>query len=151
MAYLIKQLPPLRQARELFEHFATVLHPIFNVLHLPSSRALLEEMYQKLLNGQEHQGIANLLMLFSIFAGAALAWTPQMLKHLDCTQEAAKAAFTAYTDIGVSTLDNAHPSMPPSTVSLAAIATLAQVITNTDGYAFKVHMLRSRCLLMART
>ncbi|KAI9742548.1 MAG: hypothetical protein M1818_003688 [Claussenomyces sp. TS43310] len=102
-----------------------------------------------MLEGAE-SNIANLLLLFSIFAGAALAWTPQLLEKLNSTQAEAKAAFSAYTRLAMSMLDNAHRPLAPSTVALAAVSNLAHVITNSDGFPVIVHVLRLRCLLMAR-
>ncbi|KIX01087.1 uncharacterized protein Z518_10153 [Rhinocladiella mackenziei CBS 650.93] len=150
VAHLVAQLPPLGQARELFDHFSLALHPTFVVLHLPSTRVLMEETYHSIVQGDDEPCIAKLLMLFTIFAGAALTWTSQILERLRSTPEEAKAAFTAYTRLAISILDNVHRPIAPSTIALAAITTLAHVVANADGFPVKVHWLRSRCLSMAR-
>lgn len=109
----------------------------------------MEQTYQGMLEGEELD-ITSLLLLFTIFAGAALVWTPKFLEKLNSTQAEAKAAFTIYTRLAMSILDNEHRPVAPSTNALAAICNLAHVITNSDGYPVKVHVLRIRCLLMAR-
>lgn len=139
----------MRQARELFAHFTKSLQPTLGVLHIPSTRDLMEQTYRDIFEGKE-PNLTSLLLLFSILAGAALVWTPQLLETLSATQAEAEAACTAYTTLATSILDNAHRPIAPSTNALAAISTLAHVITNSDGYPVKVHVLRIRCMLMAR-
>ena len=108
------------------------------------------ETYESIAKGKDQPGLASLLMLFSIFAGAALNWTPQMLKKLNATRQAAKGAFTTYVRLAESILDNAQQPVPPSTIALAAISTLAHVSINAEGYSLKGQLLWSRCHFMAR-
>jgi hypothetical protein len=149
MLDISRNLPPLRQARQLFSHFATTLQPTFGVLHIPSTNILMERTYEGLLEG-EAPSAENLMLLFSIFAGAALVWTPQLLVKLQSTREEAKAAFKAYARLALDILDHPSRLIQASTTSLVAIATMAHLLMNTDGYPFKVHLLRHRCLLMSR-
>jgi len=144
-----QNLPPLRQARVLFSHFATTLQPTFGVLHIPSTKALMERNYEGLLEGEEPSA-ANLMLLFSIFAGAALVWTPQLLDRLQSTREEAKAAFMAYARLALDILEHPRRLIQTSTTSLVAISTMAHLLMNTDGFPLKVHLLRHRCLLMSR-
>ncbi|KAJ5579515.1 uncharacterized protein N7459_005500 [Penicillium hispanicum] len=146
---LTRKLPPLRQARELVNHFASTLQPTVGVLHVPSTRDLVEKIYQSLLEGEDPSW-ADLMLLFSIFAGAALAWTPGLLEILNATREEAMAAFKAYTHYAYAILD--HPTYPlqPSTTALVAMSIMAHLVMNTDGIPMKVPMLRQRCLLMSR-
>jgi hypothetical protein len=144
-----QNLPPLRQARVLFSHFATTLQPTFGVLHIPSTKALMETAYEGLLEGEEPSA-ANLMLLFSIFAGAALVWTPQLLERLQSTREEAKAAFMAYARLALDILEHPRRLIQTSTTSLVAISTMAHLLMNTDGFPLKVHLLRHRCLLMSR-
>ncbi|KAJ5468226.1 hypothetical protein N7475_005978 [Penicillium sp. IBT 31633x] len=146
----IKQLPPIGQARELFDHFVKRLHPTFGILHIPSTRSLMEESYQGMLNG-EQPSPTNLMLLFSIFSGAALVWSPQLLQTLNATQAEARAAFDKYSQLALSILE--HPLQPvqPSTAAIIAIDTLAHLLTNREGLSIKISLLKTRCLLMART
>ncbi|KAI9933619.1 hypothetical protein AWENTII_002312 [Aspergillus wentii] len=110
----------------------------------------MEEAYQRMMLGGQPTS-TRLLLLFTIFAGAALAWTPELLEKLRSTKDEAKAAFTAYTSLAMSILDDDSQPVTASTVALAAISNLAYLITNSDGFAVKASVLRIRCLLMART
>ncbi|KAJ5174464.1 uncharacterized protein N7482_000341 [Penicillium canariense] len=146
---ITRKFPPLRQARELFDHFARTLQPTFGVLHIPSARSLMEATYECLLEGEEPSA-ADLMLLFSIFAGAALVWTPQLLEKLNSTREEAKAAFIAYTRVALAILDHPHRAVQASTTFLVATGTMAHLLMNTDGFPLKVHLLRHRCLLISR-
>ncbi|KAF3387365.1 hypothetical protein F1880_000921 [Penicillium rolfsii] len=149
MLELTRNLPPLRQARHLFNHFATTLQPTFGVLHIPSTESLMERTYESLLE-EETPSAENLMLLYSIFAGAALVWTPQLLVQLQSTPEETKAAFKAYARLALDILDHPSRLIQASTTSLVAIGTMAHLLMNTDGFPVKVHLLRHRCLLMSR-
>lgn len=146
---ITRNLPPLRQARELFNHCATTLQPTFGVLHIPSTKRLMETTYEGLLEGEEPSP-AIIMLLFSIFAGAALVWTPRLLERLQSTREEAKAAFMRYTRLALDVLEHPRRLIQPSTTALVAISTMAHLLMNTDGFPLKVHLLRHRCLLMSR-
>lgn len=124
------------------------VHPTLGILHIPYTSDLLEQTYRSMSSGKDHE-IANLILLFSIFGGAALAWTSKILMELRTTREQANAASTAYTRLAMYLLDS-HHHLPASTVALAAIASLAYVITSTEGINAKNYLIRTRCLLMAR-
>jgi hypothetical protein len=150
LAYVTSQLPPLGQARELLNQFVLILQPSIGIHHIPSTRALIEQTYQSILEGQEPNP-TSLLSLFSIFAGAALSWTPEFLERIKSTVAEAKAALEAYTRLALSILDDAQQLVPPSTVAMEAISTLAHLVSSSNGLPVKVHVLRIRCMLMART
>jgi hypothetical protein len=149
MEYISRRLPPRTQARELFSHFLRTMQPTFGVLHIPSTQALMEQIYESMLEGEEPSS-TNLVLLLSIFAGAALVWTPQLLEKLSATSAEAKAAFASYGRLAISILDNIVQPVAPSTVALEAIITLTHVLSNADGFPDKVQMLRTRALFMAR-
>ncbi|KAJ5103368.1 hypothetical protein N7532_003897 [Penicillium argentinense] len=145
----LRCLPPLRQARELFNHFANTLQPTFGVLHIPTARNLMEKTYKCMLEGEEPH-VADLMLMFAIFAGAALVWTPRVLEDLNTTKAGAKAAFMAYVRTALAILEHPDQLIQPSTTALVAIGTLGHLLMNTDGFPIKVHLLRHRCLLMSR-
>ncbi|KAJ5137357.1 hypothetical protein N7526_003590 [Penicillium atrosanguineum] len=146
---MTRKLPPLRQAKHLFDNFAKVLQPTFGVLHIPSTRILMDRTYQCFLEGEEPPA-ADLMLLFAVFAGAALVWTPQLLEKLNATQWEAKSAFMAYARLALAILDHPRQILKPSTTALVAIGTMAHLLMNTDGFPLKVHVLRHRCLLMSK-
>ena len=145
----------LSDPKPVYEYFRsareTLIFRLYKmVLHLPSTYAMMEDTYQNIVEGSQELSMAKLLMLFTVFAGAAITWTPQLLKKLHSTQEEAKAAFMSYTRLAMSILDNVYRPLTPSTTALAAIATLAYVLLNADSFSTNVYWLRSRCILMAR-
>ncbi|KAL5357893.1 hypothetical protein BJX96DRAFT_163378 [Aspergillus floccosus] len=150
IASFTRSLPPLPQARALFDHFVCCLQPSFGVLHVPSTRALLEQIYQSILDSEELNP-AGLALLFSIFAGAALAWTPQLLDTLHSNNEEAKASLNAYVHTVLLIVDTKLQNSSPSTLALQAITTLSHVLSHMDGFSDKLNMLRIRTLLMARS
>jgi hypothetical protein len=124
------------------------LGPVLGILHVPYTKGLLAQTYQSILEGMVPD-IAKLLLLLSIFAGSVFAWTPQLLVTMNATPAEAKAASTAYTRLAIMIMDHPQPMEPPTT-ALAAMGILAHVITNFDGFPLKIHMIRYRCLLMAK-
>jgi hypothetical protein len=95
--------------------------------------------------------INELLMLFSIFAGAALAWTDELLHKLEATKENAASAFDCYFHSALSIVEDAHTPLPPLVEVVSAISTLAHVAINSDDVVpIKALNLRSRCYLMCR-
>ncbi|KAJ6437418.1 endonuclease/exonuclease/phosphatase [Purpureocillium lavendulum] len=144
------KLPPLAQARELFHHFAQKCQPNWGVLHIPSARALLERTYDSL-EGSEPVDVADLLLLFSVFAAAAFSWTSSLLSRLSSTPAEARAAFAAYNRLALSILENDVSPVKPSTTALAALSNLAHLGTNSRGLSDNVLCLRLKCLVMARS
>ncbi|KAJ4328999.1 hypothetical protein N0V84_000571 [Fusarium piperis] len=152
ISQLVAQLPPVDQARKLFDHFTSTLQPSLCILHIPSAREILERTYCTILGGQGENKIEDLLLLFSIFAGAALSWTTQLLQDLNATKDNAKYAFETYTHLATTILDDTSQPVPPSTTALAATATLAHIVINSDEpFPAKALALRLRCYLMARS
>ncbi|KAI8653003.1 hypothetical protein NCS55_01283500 [Fusarium keratoplasticum] len=152
IAQLVAQLPPVNQARKLFDHFASTLQPSLCILHIPSARDILEKTYRIILRGQGEHKIEDLLLLFSIFAGATLSWTKQLLQELNATKHNAKYAFETYTHLATTILDDTNQPVTPSTTALAATATLAHIVINSDEpFPAKALALRLRCHLMAKS
>ncbi|PWY92021.1 hypothetical protein BO70DRAFT_401729 [Aspergillus heteromorphus CBS 117.55] len=143
-------LPPWPQARQLFNQFAMVIQPNFGVLHIPTVKALVDKSYQTMLEGGDPSSDVVMLLL-SIFAGAALVATPELLQTLNATQVEVNSAFRTYTRLAMAILDNNLHPVSPSTVALEAISTLAHVLSHADGYSDRVQSLRVRAMLMART
>ncbi|RYP12406.1 hypothetical protein DL767_011317 [Monosporascus sp. MG133] len=146
LTVMSKHLPTRAQGVELLEHFIHCVQPTFAVLHVPSTRALVEQTYQALLRRPEEPESVNLLLLFSIFASAALTWTSQLLEKVGATPAVAQDAFTTYSGLAISLSE----SISPSTVALEAICILVHVLTNAEGFGEQVHQLRNRAFLMAR-
>lgn len=150
IARVATKLPPINEARHLFDHFATVVQPNWGVIHVPSSRELLERTYEALSKDEEPQ-IANILFLFSIFAGAAFSWTPVLLRKIDSTRDKALIAAQAYSRTAQAISENAYQPVPPSTMALVAISCLAHISTHFRGLSDTEIVLRMKTLVMCRS
>nr|RBQ83995.1 hypothetical protein FVER53263_12827 [Fusarium verticillioides] len=146
--HLMSNIPPAHQARLLCEHFITTIQPTFGVLHVPSTRSLV---YSCVGSEKEALKIDELLMLFSIFAGATLAWTDELLHNLEATKANAVSAFDCYFHSALSIVEDTDTPLPPSITAASAICTLAHVAINSDDVLpIKALDLRSRCYNMCR-
>ncbi|RAL16668.1 Zn(II)2Cys6 transcription factor [Aspergillus homomorphus CBS 101889] len=143
-------LPPVEQARQLFDQFVQAVQPTFGVLHIPSVRVLMEENYRNLSQGKDPNFVVVILLL-SIFAGGALVATPELLGNLRATAVGAKTAFATYTRLSMTMLDYPQRPIAPSTVALLAITTLCHILTHSDGFSDKIQALRMRAIFMARS
>ncbi|CAH0025615.1 unnamed protein product, partial [Clonostachys rhizophaga] len=150
IARYVSQLPPVEQARELLDQFASVLHPSISILHIPSVYLVVENTYRTLVDGQEPTS-TSLLLLFTVLAGAAQFWTPRLLERLDATRENAEVASETYINIALSIVENGHRRIEPSATALASILTLAHIVLDwDDSSVVRAVVLRSHCLSMAR-
>lgn len=143
-------LPARSQAQDLFSLFVRCMQPTHGVIPVPYAKAVMEQIYQNRESG-ESPSLPELALLFSIFAGAALSGSPESLSSLCASQEEMRTLFVGYSDLALSILDdNAYPTTP-YIMTLLAISTLTHVLSHTDGYSDKVHMLRVRQLLLAES
>jgi hypothetical protein len=145
----VARLPPKEQGTILLEHFVDTLHANFEVLHVPSIRNMLQKIYWNL-GRKQLPSMVDLLLLSSIFAGSMLATTSEILERLDSTKEDSTRDFSTYCRLAMSVLDNLDHPLPLSTTALTGAATLAFVLSNSEGPSTRLIGLRSRCLAMAR-
>ncbi|KAJ5340479.1 hypothetical protein N7541_009603 [Penicillium brevicompactum] len=149
MAKAAGKLPPIGQARELFNHFTNALQPSLGLLHIPSTRLLMEQTYQEMLDGRQPSP-TTLMLLFSVFSGAALVWSTSLLKRLSATQTEARSALHAYSQTALFILE--HPTQPiqSSTNAIVAICALAHSLANDAGLSVTMRILQARGFSMAR-
>ncbi|KAL4790511.1 hypothetical protein BDV19DRAFT_393992 [Aspergillus venezuelensis] len=142
-------LPPLHEARELFDHFTMTMHPTMGILHIPSTKVLMEETYQNLSAGitTDQSAVA---LLFTIFAGSALSATPELQQRLSARTAHAAAASKKYLQLARSAVESLRTT-PASTTGLSAMIVLANLITNETGHGLDGHLIRSQCYWMARS
>lgn len=144
---VLAHLPPRHQALELCSHFARTAQQIICIFHMPSTQTLIEKAYDTMTYG-DIPALGDVLTLFVVFAGAAHASTPDMLQQLGVTEDGARASFATYTRLAMQIV--AHPPLTPTTICLAAMATLLHLLISVDGISMSVHLLRSRLIVMLR-
>lgn len=93
----------------------------------------------------------ELLLFFSIFAGASVAWTDELLVKLEATKEEVTSDFDKYFHLAMAMADDSRKSLPQTVAAVAALANLSHVATNSDDvFPIKALILRSRCYYMCR-
>lgn len=109
----------------------------------------MEHTYQEMLDGK-HPTPTTLMLLFSVFSGAALVWSTPLLKKLSATQAEARSALHAYSQTALFILE--HPTQPiqPSTNAIVAICALGHSIANDTGLSVSMRILQARAFSMAR-
>ncbi|KAK8187514.1 uncharacterized protein BKA78DRAFT_191448 [Phyllosticta capitalensis] len=146
---LCDQLPARKHALELFDHFAMIVDCKYRVLHVPSTRILVEETYQGLVEGQEPDSI-TLLLLFSIFASSAYFWTKNLSDRLQVGPATARNAFNVFSKLAISLVEQDGRPVKPSLMALQSISILTHLFSNSDGFSTTFHLLRCSGLLMAQ-
>jgi hypothetical protein len=110
----------------------------------------MEQTYRSIENGGASD-LANLLLLYSIFAGAALAWTPALIERLNLTRAGIEGAFRDYSGVAISVVENTLKSLSPSIVALEGLVNLTNVVVHADGFSVKANLLRLHCQNMTRS
>ena len=109
----------------------------------------MKRVYQQLRDNQTPH-IEEILMVYTIFASASLAWTEDLLTKLDATETEAKTANEFYANLANSILDNTHVPVSNSATTFVAINYIAYVIMHMQGLRHQVIFLRARCRTMAQ-
>lgn len=149
IAQVASKLPPLMQARLLFNHNVQRAHFNYGVMHIPSARDLLENAYRIMQKGDEPD-IAHLLLLFTIFCGSALTWTPQLLKSLNATEPEAKTAGSEYLQLAYNIMENDSKPVEPSTIALVGLSNLGSILVDIRGPSMNAVTMRLKAVAMAR-
>lgn len=83
---------------------------MLGILHIPSTRTLIGQVYNHLDNGIDEITSAELLLLFSIFAGASVVYSPHHLGKMPAPHEGVQGDFAAYCRIAMALLGTAKPN-----------------------------------------
>ncbi|KAH7184763.1 uncharacterized protein B0J16DRAFT_122190 [Fusarium flagelliforme] len=149
--YLVSQLPAPAKANILLDHFAVTLHSTLCVLHIASTRRHLNNMYSLMANNRGTPQTDELLLFFSIFAGACIAWTDELLVKLEVTNAEVISDFDKYFHLAMAMADDSRKPMPQTVTAVTALANLSHVAINSDDvFLMKALALRSRCYYMCR-
>ncbi|RFN45224.1 hypothetical protein FIE12Z_10505 [Fusarium flagelliforme] len=149
--YLVSQLPAPAKANILLDHFAVTLHSTLCVLHIASTRRHLNNMYSLMVNNRGTPQADELLLFFSIFAGACMAWTDELLVKLEVTNAEVISDFDKYFHLAMAMADDSRKPVPQTVTAVTALANLSHVAINSDDvFPIKALTLRSRCYYMCR-
>ncbi|RBR08449.1 uncharacterized protein FIESC28_10249 [Fusarium coffeatum] len=132
--YLVSQLPPLAKANLLFDHFAVTLHSTLLIA-----------------NNRKTPQTDELLLFFSIFAGACMSWTDELLVKVEATKGEVTSDFDKYFHLAMAMADDSRKPLPQTVTAVAALVNLSHVAINSDDvFPIKALTLRSRCYYMCR-
>lgn len=93
---------------------------------------------------------ADLVLLFTVFTGAAMFATPELLKSLQATSSEFKSAFELYNRLALSLVDDVCRPGQECLTGLQGLASLMHLHTDLYGMSEQVHLLRTRIVIMAR-
>lgn len=142
---------PLREeALVLFKHYSENVCHIHYIHHLPSVRALLDDLYARLPN---HQPIAlgPVCLILSILAAAAYSLSSIYVQtSLFPNSEAAMEACLSWTQAALDVLDHSRRSESGSIEEVQALIVLTFLVYNLEGFSARVRLFHSMGLTIAR-
>ena len=68
-------LPPRKEAITIFENYASNLHHLQLIVHIPKVRSLIDDLYIRLDQGQQAEP-SHVALVLSILAATAFHWIP---------------------------------------------------------------------------
>jgi hypothetical protein len=143
-------LPEKIEADWLFESYVKNVTYLKHVIHVPSMRTLIDQVYSSILRG-EHIIASHVALALSIFTSSAYYFAPSREERsaLSTNWEDASQAIV----LTRSTLDVLEYSRRSTSVSIEdvqATIILSFVMYNLEGFSARARMLGSTAFLMAR-
>ena len=144
-------LPLQTEATLLFENYATQVDYIYRILHLPTVRARLDELYASLVGGGEI-GLGIVALFLSIFANSAYLWTPSScIGHLfSGVQEATQGALL-WSKTALDVMNHLDRTLSDGIEEVQARMTLVLLVYNFEGFSTVTRLLHTSALTIART
>lgn len=144
---MVSKLPPEDQATILIHYLGKMSRQHWMVLHVPSARLLMANVYNAL-----RQGITpsaeDLLFVFTMLACFTFAWSPELLTTLKATTEDALRASRAYTNSALSLISDEHRLIAPSVTALVATSNLSQFLLHAQGLENNGEAMRLRMYVL---
>ncbi|KAB8269075.1 hypothetical protein BDV30DRAFT_230164 [Aspergillus minisclerotigenes] len=143
-------LPPKNEATWLLKRYAEDVTYLHHILHLPSVRQQMEDLYKQLSLGLRIEP-CHVALILSIFASTAYTLTPLTGGDAVFTNEqtAVKCAFL-WSKMALDVLEHSSRSTPGSIEDIQATIILSFVIFNFEGFTMRFRALSASALTMAR-
>ncbi|KAB8204827.1 hypothetical protein BDV34DRAFT_196715 [Aspergillus parasiticus] len=143
-------LPPKNEATWLLKRYAEDVTYLHHILHLPSVRRQMEDLYKQLSLGLRIEP-CHVALVLSIFASTAYTLTPLTGGDAVFTNEqtAVKCAFL-WSKMALDVLEHSSRSTPGSIEDIQATIILSFVIFNFEGFTMRFRALSASALTMAR-
>ena len=144
-------LPLQTEAALLFENYATQVDYIYRILHLPTIRARLDELYVGLARGSE-VNLGTFALFLSIFANSAYFWTPSScISHLfPGVQEATQGALL-WSKTALDVMNHLDRTLSGGIEDVQARMILVLLVYNFEGFSTVTRSLHTSALTIART
>ncbi|KAE8393437.1 hypothetical protein BDV23DRAFT_36435 [Aspergillus alliaceus] len=143
------RLPPKNEASWLLERYTEYIAYIHYVVHIPSSRLLLEDVYKQLSLGSSPEP-GHVALLLSIFASTAYMLEAKAADSLFLNQANAVSYAISWTKAALDTLEYSRRSTQGSIEDVQAAIILSFIIFNIEGFSSRFRTTSSSALIMAR-
>ncbi|KAE8134360.1 hypothetical protein BDV38DRAFT_273692 [Aspergillus pseudotamarii] len=143
-------LPLKNEAAWLLKRYGEDVTYLHHILHLPSVRQQMEDLYKQLSLGLPIEP-CHVALILSIFASTAYTLTPLTGGDAVFTNEqtAVKCAFL-WSKMALDVLEHSSRSTPGSIEDIQATIILSFVIFNFEGFTMRFRALSASALTMAR-
>jgi Fungal specific transcription factor domain len=143
-------LPTQREAVQLFANYAKNIDYLQHVLHAPSVRVLLDEVYMHLAERQPVES-SHVALLLSIFASTAYYWTSRNDRDLlFLTLQDANQASLLWSKAALDVLEHSRRTTSGSIEDIQATVILSFLVFNLEGFSAISRSLMSTALIIAR-
>ncbi|RSL93287.1 hypothetical protein CEP52_013332 [Fusarium oligoseptatum] len=143
-------LPDRQEAKRLVDKYINDISFIHHVIHGPSVRRLVDQVYDTINQGNTAP-MGPIALLIAIFANSTCLWTAQDLsRNLFCGVSEARSQASLWQKAGIDVLDHIQQSPHISLESTQALIILCYSVVNLEGVSVKFRALFSRAITMAR-
>ncbi|UPL02677.1 hypothetical protein LCI18_013611 [Fusarium solani-melongenae] len=143
-------LPERQETKRLVDKYICDISFIHHVIHGPSVRRLVDQVYDTISQGNPAP-MGAIALLLAIFANATCLWTAQDLsRNLFCGVSEARSQASLWQKAGIDVLDHIQQSPHISLESTQALVILCYSVVNLEGVSIKYRALFSRAITMAR-
>lgn len=143
-------LPTQNEAVQLFENYAKNIDPLQHVLHIPSVRVLLDEVYVNLAERRPVEP-GHVALLLGIFASTAYYWTSRNGDDLlFVTLDDANQVSLLWGKAALDLLEHSRRTTSGSIEDIQATIILSFLVFNLEGFSATSRLLMSTALIMAR-
>ena len=144
------RLPLKEEASALLEEYVNGVDFIHPIVHIPSVRSLLKDLYTRLDQGVEVKS-SHVALILSMFASTVYLWSVQENHGYDFTSVQDSTTMSIrWLKSALDTLDHSHRSNTASLEDIQATVILGFLIYNIEGWSAKCRSMFASALTLAR-
>ncbi|RMJ23402.1 hypothetical protein PHISP_05736 [Aspergillus sp. HF37] len=142
-------LPPKDEGSTMLEIYANHVAFLHHVVHVPSVRRVMDDLYYQLSLGFNPKP-NHAALLLSIFASTAYMMSSNTTGLHSLGQQYAKKCAFVWSKAALNLFEHSSRSTQGSIEDIQAAIFLSFVVFNFEGYTMRFRLLSSRALTMAR-